>query len=257
MPLMNWHVYIILCSDDSLYTGITTDIDRRFSQHANGRGARYFRGRQPRRLVYLESGHTRSSAGKREAEIKGMTRAGKSALASSWGYVLFTDVSLDPQRKRGVGAYFAAPASFLDVPPDSIDRTEIAERLVVRRVDDTSSTKLEVQTVVWALEEYQQALHRPGTAQLRVHTDSQCVAGLLGRRAGLEGRGFQSKRTRQPLPHADLYRRFYALADELGFEVIKVAGHARAGSHDTVHRVFSWVDREAGKALALWLVELA
>ena len=93
---MNWHVYIILCSDDSLYTGITTDIDRRFSQHASGRGARYFRGRQPSRLVYLESGHTRSSAGRREAEIKRMTRAGKSVLASSWGHALCTDAGLDP-----------------------------------------------------------------------------------------------------------------------------------------------------------------
>jgi putative endonuclease len=82
---MNWHVYIILCSDDSLYTGITTDMNRRFTQHASGRGARYFRGRQPRRVVYLESGHTRSSAGKREAEIKGMTHAGKSVLAASEG----------------------------------------------------------------------------------------------------------------------------------------------------------------------------
>ena len=82
---MNWHVYIILCSDDSLYTGITTDMDRRFTQHASGRGARYFRGRRPGRVVYLESGHTRSSAGKREAEIKGMTHAGKSVLVSSEG----------------------------------------------------------------------------------------------------------------------------------------------------------------------------
>ena len=78
---MNWHVYIILCSDDSLYTGITTAMDRRFDQHATGRGAKYFRGRQPSRVVYLESGHTRSSAGKREAEIKGMTHAAKRALA--------------------------------------------------------------------------------------------------------------------------------------------------------------------------------
>jgi putative endonuclease len=80
---MNWHIYIILCSDDSLYTGITTDIERRYRQHAGGRGAKYFRGRQPRRLLYLESGHTRSSAGKREAEIKGLKRADKCLLASS------------------------------------------------------------------------------------------------------------------------------------------------------------------------------
>lgn len=79
---MNWHVYIILCSDDTLYTGITTDIERRMRQHASGRGAKYFRGRQPKELLYLESGHDRSAAGKRELSIKGMTRAGKQALVN-------------------------------------------------------------------------------------------------------------------------------------------------------------------------------
>lgn len=80
---MNWQIYIILCSDNSLYTGITTDIERRLRQHATGRGAKYFRGRQPRRLLYLESGHTRSTACKREAEIKSMKRADKCLLVSS------------------------------------------------------------------------------------------------------------------------------------------------------------------------------
>ncbi len=77
---MTWQIYIILCSDDSLYTGITTDVERRFRQHADGRGAKYFRGRQPMRLLYLESGHTRSTASKREAEIKSMKRADKLKL---------------------------------------------------------------------------------------------------------------------------------------------------------------------------------
>jgi len=80
---MNWQVYIILCSDNSLYTGITTDMERRLRQHQTGLGARYFRGRRPMELVYLENGHTRSSAGKREAEIKSMTRADKCLLVSS------------------------------------------------------------------------------------------------------------------------------------------------------------------------------
>lgn len=80
---MNWQVYIILCSDSTLYTGITTDIDRRFSQHAEGRGAKYFRGRQPLRVVYRENGHTRSTAGTREVEIKTLARSGKQALISS------------------------------------------------------------------------------------------------------------------------------------------------------------------------------
>jgi putative endonuclease len=80
---VNWRVYIILCSDASLYTGITNDIERRWQQHATQRGARYFRGRVPLELVYLESGHTRSSASRQEAAIKKLTRAGKERLIRS------------------------------------------------------------------------------------------------------------------------------------------------------------------------------
>lgn len=79
---MNWLVYIILCSDNSLYTGITTDIDRRFRQHANGSGAKYFRGRHPLQVVYFENDHSRSSAAKRESQIKAMNRADKELLVS-------------------------------------------------------------------------------------------------------------------------------------------------------------------------------
>jgi len=80
---MNWQVYIILCSDDTLYTGITTDIERRMRQHADGRGAKYFRGRRPKMLLYLEGGHDRSSASKRELSIKGMRRTEKQLLVGS------------------------------------------------------------------------------------------------------------------------------------------------------------------------------
>ena len=70
MPSNNWRVYIIRCRDNSLYTGITTDLERRFTQHASGCGARYFRGHEPVEVVYHESGHNRSSASRREAAIK-------------------------------------------------------------------------------------------------------------------------------------------------------------------------------------------
>ena len=80
---MNWQVYMIRCSDDSLYTGISTDAARRLQQHAAQRGARYFRARRPRELVYLESGHSRSSASRREALIKRLRRADKQALIGS------------------------------------------------------------------------------------------------------------------------------------------------------------------------------
>ncbi|MBT0654636.1 GIY-YIG nuclease family protein [Geomobilimonas luticola] len=80
---MTWQVYIILCSDNTLYTGITTDIDRRLREHAAGTGAKYFRGRRPEKLFYLEGGHDRSSAGRREIEIKKMKHAEKCLLGAS------------------------------------------------------------------------------------------------------------------------------------------------------------------------------
>jgi putative endonuclease len=77
---MNWLLYIILCSDDSLYTGITTDLERRLRQHAAGKGAKYFRARRPVEVVYLETGHSRSSASRREARIKRLSRDEKLLL---------------------------------------------------------------------------------------------------------------------------------------------------------------------------------
>lgn len=80
---MNWCVYIILCSDDSLYTGITTDVSRRIKEHASHKGAKYFRGRMPKALLYLEPGHDRVSASKREAAIKNMSRRQKLLMITS------------------------------------------------------------------------------------------------------------------------------------------------------------------------------
>ncbi|WP_281242496.1 GIY-YIG nuclease family protein [Desulfuromusa kysingii] len=79
----HWHVYMILCSDDSLYTGITTDVQRRFDQHVAGAGAKYFRRCSPQQVVYLETGHNRSSASRREAQIKKLTREHKKDLIAS------------------------------------------------------------------------------------------------------------------------------------------------------------------------------
>ena len=84
-----WQVYIIRCSDDSLYTGITLDVERRLTEHGGARGAKYFRGKRPRQLVYLEGGHTRGSACRREAAIKKLTRAAKLRLIA--GHVMRTD----------------------------------------------------------------------------------------------------------------------------------------------------------------------
>jgi putative endonuclease len=80
---MSWHVNMILCSDNTLYTGISKDVERRVLQHARQRGAKYFRARRPKRLVYLESGHSHSTASRREAAIKKMQRSDKVRLIDS------------------------------------------------------------------------------------------------------------------------------------------------------------------------------
>jgi putative endonuclease len=79
----NWTVYIILCSDNSLYTGITNNLSRRFSQHCGTQGAKYFRGRQPVKVAYAEDGHNRSSASKREFAIKQLKHTEKVLLIQS------------------------------------------------------------------------------------------------------------------------------------------------------------------------------
>jgi ribonuclease HI len=166
---------------------------------------------------------------------------------------LFTDVSLNPGRKLGVGAYLVLPASLL------IEKSEVVDRVKVRRFEDTSSTKLEIQTVLWALEEYRNGPKIPGPGKLYLYSDSQCVSGILKRRPGLLARvlarDFLSKRSNQPLRNSTLYRAFYEFHDELGFEVIKVKGHSRTRLNDSAHRIFSFVDKEVRKALRLWTDE--
>lgn len=81
--MSEWSVYIVLCSDNTLYTGISNDVPRRLQQHASQQGAKYFRGRRPEKLVYLEHGHDRSTASQREIQIKKLSRIQKETLLHS------------------------------------------------------------------------------------------------------------------------------------------------------------------------------
>ncbi len=76
-----WHIYIAKCADGTLYTGITTDIERRMREHNSDTvGAKYTRARRPLTLVYTEDCETRSEASKREACIKKLSRSEKERL---------------------------------------------------------------------------------------------------------------------------------------------------------------------------------
>lgn len=80
-----WYLYILQCGDGSLYTGITTDVEKRLEMHRSGRGAKYTRGRLPLELKYREECGTHSEALRRELEVKRLSRAEKLALISEKG----------------------------------------------------------------------------------------------------------------------------------------------------------------------------
>jgi putative endonuclease len=74
------YIYVLACADGSLYTGYTTDVERRVAEHNAGEGAKYTRGRTPVEVVHVEAFDTRSAAMSREYEIKQLSRAEKERL---------------------------------------------------------------------------------------------------------------------------------------------------------------------------------
>ncbi len=86
MNIVQWYVYILRCSDNSLYTGITTDLERRIKEHNNSNklGAKYTRVRRPVSLVYCEDSLNRKTASQKEYKLKRLTKSEKEKLVSSY-----------------------------------------------------------------------------------------------------------------------------------------------------------------------------
>lgn len=81
-----WYLYILRCGDGTLYTGITTDVQKRLEVHRSGKGAKYTRGRTPLELVYQEECGAHSDALKRELAVKKLSRRDKEGLAAGWTF---------------------------------------------------------------------------------------------------------------------------------------------------------------------------
>ncbi|MDY3559003.1 GIY-YIG nuclease family protein [Gemmata sp. JC673] len=79
-----WVVYILRCADGTLYTGITTDLDRRLTQHNAGTASKYTRARRPVTVAYRQAAKTHGDALRRELAVKKLTRAAKDALVASY-----------------------------------------------------------------------------------------------------------------------------------------------------------------------------
>ncbi|WP_222846381.1 ribonuclease HI [Pontiella sulfatireligans] len=148
--------------------------------------------------------------------------------------MLFTDGSVHPPSRTGYGAYLA-------VTDPAADPETLKDRIQLKRFKLTSSTQLEIQTLLWALGEIQ-------APAVTVYTDSQNMVGLPGRRERFELHEYRSKSGARHR-HADLYQEFYRLTDQFGCTFVKVKGHHLSDQKDAVDRFFTLVDRASRQAL--------
>jgi len=149
---------------------------------------------------------------------------------------LLIDGSVNAQSKLGYGAY-------LVMSDPELAPAELKARVRVRRFEQTSSTRLELQTLLWALSEIQNSGRK-----LMILTDSQHIIGLPERRERLEKNDYRS-RTNKRLNNYRLYQEFYRLTDQLDYELVKIRGHQPAKHKDKLDELFTLVDRAARKAL--------
>jgi len=150
--------------------------------------------------------------------------------------ILLTDGSVNAQSNIGYGAYLA-----FSEPELSLD--SLRTRVKVRRFEHTSSTKLELQTLLWALSDIQ-ALGR----KVIVYTDSQNIMGLQGRRDRFEQNDYRSKKNIR-FNNYELYQEFYRMIDQLDCESVKVRGHQVSNQKDNIDRLFTLLDRASRNAL--------
>jgi ribonuclease HI len=150
--------------------------------------------------------------------------------------MLLTDGSVNTQSNIGYGAYLAVSERGL-----SLD--SLRARVKVRRFEHTSSTKLELQTLLWALRDIQALV-----GKVIVCADSQNIMGLQGRRERFEQNNYRSKKNRL-LSNYELYQEFYRMTDQLNCKFVKVRGHRVSNQKDDIDRLFTLVDRASRKAL--------
>ena len=143
--------------------------------------------------------------------------------------LLFTDGSMHPPSRTGYGAYLAVddPAAECDVQ--------------IKKFENTSSSQLEIETLIWALQTL-----RPHA--VTIYTDSQTIIGLPRRRARFEARNYLTAQNK-PIRHAALYRSFFRLTDQIDGTFVKVKGHRVSNQKTETDRLFTRVDRASRQAL--------
>ena len=149
---------------------------------------------------------------------------------------LFTDSSVNPQEKIGFG-------SFLILDEKNISFEEMKKNIKIKRFENTSSTKLELQTLLWELNEIIDK-----NIIIEVYTDCQNIIGLQDRRKKLEKNNFHSLAGKLMNNH-ELYKDFFEKIDKLNLTFIKVKGHKKNSLKDEIDTIFNLVDKASRNAL--------
>ncbi len=144
---------------------------------------------------------------------------------------LFTDGSVNPQSNIGYGAYLV----ILD--------DDVVNDIKINRFINTSSTKLELEVLLWALSDIE-----INGSKITIYTDCQNIIGLHSRRDRLEQNSYKSKKNKY-IKNYKLYQEFYRVFDQLDYEFIKVKGHKKSNQKDDIDRLFTMVDRASRDAL--------
>ncbi|MBI9071359.1 MAG: hypothetical protein JEY94_07155 [Melioribacteraceae bacterium] len=150
--------------------------------------------------------------------------------------LLFTDGSVNTKTKVGYGARII-------VFKTELCSESVKVKVLTKRFEDTSSTKLEIETLLWALRDIPN-----GNLKIIIYTDSQNIIGLEQRRSRLEKNSYYSKNNKL-LKNHELYKEFYRLTDKLDCEFIKVAGHQKKVTKNEIDNIFTLVDKASRRAL--------
>ena len=145
--------------------------------------------------------------------------------------MLFIDGSVNTKLRVGYGAYLAVPE----------DQQALISHIKLKLFADTSSSKLELQTLLWALSEI-------SAPEVLLYTDSQNIAGLTSRRKKLEENDYYAKNGKR-LKNHELYKQLYTFTDNLNIRFTQIKGHMPANRKNHIDMIFSLVDRASRKAL--------
>jgi ribonuclease HI len=149
---------------------------------------------------------------------------------------LFTDGSVNPQSGTGFGAYLLL---------DKLEffGSQLEEKINIKKFDNTSSTKLELETLLWAFNDVSFK-----KLKIVVYTDCQNIIGLRERRDKFEKNNYMTSKGKQIKNH-ELYKDFFMKLDLLDCEFIKVKGHKKASVKNEIDEIFTIVDKATRKAL--------